>query len=91
MHIACLLLPVLGYAAGAWDTDYMQIDQSVQRPTFPDKTFPIGKYGAKTSAKPEKNQKAINKAIEACNKAGGGTVIVPAGVYETGAIRLLPT
>jgi hypothetical protein len=31
----------------------------------------------------------INRAIVACNKAGGGTVFFPAGVYKTGTIRLL--
>lgn len=88
LHIACLLLPLLTFGSG-WDTDYKRIEDAVQRPVFPEKTFDINKYGAKPSAKPEKNQKAINKAIEACHKAGGGTVVVPAGVYETGAIRLL--
>ena len=31
---------------------------------------------------------AINKAIAACNAAGGGTVFVPSGVYATGSIHL---
>ena len=31
---------------------------------------------------------AINKAIDACNKAGGGTVFVPSGYYTTGSIHL---
>ena len=31
---------------------------------------------------------AINKAIDACNKAGGGTVFVPSGFYTTGSIEL---
>ena len=31
---------------------------------------------------------AINKAIDACNKAGGGTVFVPSGFYTTGSIQL---
>jgi polygalacturonase len=30
---------------------------------------------------------AINKAINACNKAGGGTVFVPSGFYTTGSIH----
>lgn len=33
-------------------------------------------------------REAINRAIEACNKAGGGRVVVPAGEFLTGAIRL---
>jgi polygalacturonase len=31
---------------------------------------------------------AINRAIEACAKSGGGTVLVPAGTYLSGSIRL---
>jgi len=31
---------------------------------------------------------AINKAIEACSAAGGGTVYFPAGTYQSGSIRL---
>ena len=83
-----MLLPLISYAS-AWDTDYKQIDGAVKRPVFPEKTFVISKYGAKPDGRPDKNQKAINKAIEACHKAGGGVVTVPAGTYRTGAIRLL--
>jgi alpha-glucuronidase/polygalacturonase len=31
---------------------------------------------------------AINKAIDACSKAGGGTVFLPSGIYASGSIRL---
>ena len=31
---------------------------------------------------------AINKAIDTCNAAGGGTVFVPSGFYTTGSIHL---
>jgi polygalacturonase len=31
---------------------------------------------------------AINKAIDACNAAGGGTVFVPSGIYATGSVHL---
>ena len=88
LKIAFMLLPLISYAS-AWDTDYKQIDGAVKRPVFPEKTFVISKYGAKPDGRPDKNQKAINKAIEACHKAGGGVVTVPAGTYRTGAIRLL--
>ncbi|MGN1376426.1 MAG: glycoside hydrolase family 28 protein, partial [Prevotella sp.] len=48
----------------------------------------VTKYGASTKASAAKNQKAINKAIASCNKAGGGKVVVPAGKWNTGAITL---
>ena len=85
--LSTLALPLAMLAAG-WDTDYEQIEKSIRKVTFPDKKFVITKYGASTKAKAAKNQKAINKAIEACSKAGGGQVVVPEGTWETGAIRL---
>lgn len=42
-------------------------------------------YGAKTN---EYSTPAIQKAIDDCNLKGGGTVIVPAGVFITGTIVL---
>ena len=67
--------------AAGWDTDYAQIEKSIRKVTFPDKKFVITKYGASTKAKAAKNQKAINKAIEACSKAGGGQIGNIAIVY----------
>ena len=82
-----MIFPVAILASG-WDTDYTRIEKSIRQVTFPDKQFVITKYGASTNAKAAKNQKAINKAIDACAKAGGGQVVVPEGTWETGAIRL---
>ena len=53
---------------------------------FPKKDFPITKYGAKPGGVID-NSKAIAKAIAACNKAGGGRVVVPAGVWLTGPVH----
>ncbi len=36
------------------------------------------------------NTKAINRAVEECSKNGGGTVRVPAGIFMTGTVILLP-
>ena len=74
----------------AWDEEeYKRIEQSIKAPTFPEKDFLITKYGAKTTNSAAQNQKAINKAIAACSKKGGGRVIVPSGTFVTGAITLL--
>lgn len=85
--ILCLLFP-LTMLASAWDTEYKRIEQNIKAPEFANRTFVITKYGASTKADAVKNQKAINKAINACNKAGGGRVVVPAGKWNTGAITL---
>ncbi len=59
----------------------------LKKPIFQDKTFNILDYGAKADGT-TKNTKAFKKAIEACNVAGGGQVLVPAGKWFTGAIHL---
>jgi polygalacturonase len=50
-------------------------------------TFNVRRYGAKGDGK-ALDHISINKAIEACAKAGGGTVQLPAGKYLCGSIRL---
>ena len=53
---------------------------------FPQKDFPITKYGAKPGDV-KANTAAFAKAMAACNKAGGGRVVVPAGEWLTGPIH----
>lgn len=55
---------------------------------YPDKYYNIIDYGA-VSDGIHKNTEAFSKAIEACSKNGGGHVIIPAGLWLTGPIRLL--
>lgn len=57
----------------------------IKPPQFPARDFMITKYGAKSGADASA---AIAKAIDACSRAGGGRVVVPAGDYVTGPIRL---
>lgn len=50
-------------------------------------TFNVKKYGARGNGK-KMDSPAIQKAIDACHKAGGGTVLVPAGTYLSATIVL---
>lgn len=59
----------------------------IQLPTFPDRTVNIIDYGAAGDGY-TMNTEFINAAIQACAKAGGGAVIIPAGSWITGPIRL---
>ncbi|HMV49543.1 MAG TPA: glycoside hydrolase family 28 protein [Blastocatellia bacterium] len=59
----------------------------IKAPTFPNRDFDITKFGAVADGKTE-NTEAIRKAIDACNKAGGGRVVVSGGVFLTAAIHL---
>jgi polygalacturonase len=64
-----------------------KIKSQIHPPEFPDHTFLITDYGAVGDGK-TLNTKAFKKAIAACHKQGGGKVVVPKGVFLTGAIHL---
>jgi hypothetical protein len=49
--------------------------------------YDVRNYGA-TGKKADNAQKAIQKAIDACARAGGGTVYLRAGQYTSGTIHL---
>jgi polygalacturonase len=51
------------------------------------RTYNVREYGAVGDGK-ALDSPAINRAIEACAQAGGGTVALPAGTYLSGSIRL---
>lgn len=59
----------------------------VVEPKFPNKSFSIKDFGAISDGQ-TLNTEAFAKAIDACSKAGGGRVIVPAGLWLTGPIQL---
>jgi unsaturated rhamnogalacturonyl hydrolase len=59
----------------------------IKAPVFLDKEFSIVQFGAAADGKTDSSA-AIAQAIAACNTAGGGRVIVPAGEYLTGPIQL---
>ena len=71
----------------AWDTLYPQILARIKPPVFPDRDFRITKFGAKAGVNNDSTV-AISRAINACSKAGGGRVVVPAGEFLTGAVHL---
>ena len=50
--------------------------------------FDITRFGAVSDGPALRNQQAINAAIDAAAKAGGGTVVIPAGTFKTYSIRL---
>src|ERR1700760_694166 len=52
-----------------------------------DGIFNVRNYGARGDGK-TLDTKAIDKAVAACVKAGGGVVLVPAGTYVIGTVRL---
>jgi polygalacturonase len=59
----------------------------IKAPAFPKRDFKITDFGALADNQTD-NTAAIRQAIAACNKAGGGRVVVPPGTWLTAAIHL---
>lgn len=77
------------HASAAWDDQEVKaIEQRIQLPQIPARQYVITAFGAKPSASAKTNQAAINRAIATASSKGGGCVIIPAGEWLTGAIRL---
>jgi unsaturated rhamnogalacturonyl hydrolase len=88
-HCGVLLIAGLLMSATAWAdwTALPEILARIKAPEFPARDFVITKYGAVADGSNDCTA-AIAKTIEACHKAGGGRVVVPAGVFLTGAVHL---
>lgn len=59
----------------------------ITEPVFRKDTFNIVDYGAVADGL-TLNTNSINQAIAACNKKGGGVVLVPGGIWLTGPIEM---
>jgi polygalacturonase len=57
----------------------------IKEPQFAGRDYSIPDFGAQAN---EDSTDAITKAIAACHTAGGGRVVVPRGVWLTGAVHL---
>ncbi|MDO4268540.1 MAG: glycoside hydrolase family 28 protein [Eubacteriales bacterium] len=61
--------------------------EAVQEPRFPDYCVDIRDFGA-IAGDGILDTDAVRQAIETVHEAGGGMVIVPSGVFDTGSIEL---
>ncbi len=59
----------------------------IKPPIFPSRDFDVMKFGAVPGGEAD-NTAAFRSAIQACHDAGGGRVIVPAGIFLSGTIHL---
>ncbi len=84
-----LFLAFLTTATAAVDTLKAETLESIvariKAPEFPKRDFVITDYGASAGTD---STEAIRKTIAACHDAGGGRVVVPAGVFLTGPVHL---
>ncbi|MBP6822568.1 MAG: hypothetical protein KA368_13550 [Acidobacteria bacterium] len=92
--IGALALPELSamtLAETALPDPWLQLPRILRRikaPVFPKRDFDITRFGAVEGGQTDCTE-AFRKAIAACNKTKGGRVVVPPGVWLTGAIHLL--
>lgn len=95
LHVVALLAVLISGACSHPVVSYKTIEvdapfamEGIRECIFPAQDFSIADYGAVAGGEMS-NTEAIARAIEACNKAGGGRVVVPAGEWLTGPIHLL--
>jgi polygalacturonase len=69
-----------------WD-HVPRILERIVTPTFPSRDFDITRFGAVGDGETD-STRAFAAAIAECQAAGGGRVVVPAGVFMSGSIHL---
>jgi polygalacturonase len=84
---ALLTIPSLARAAADPWEKAEQIQRAAKPPVFPPRRFSIVESGA-VEGDVDATSAAFARAIDDCAKAGGGRVVVPAGTWPTGAVRL---
>jgi polygalacturonase len=99
LGISLALTTMVGQSAIAQNQEFNKIDSLtfiktfdvimpvIQTPVFKKDTFNVIKYGAKGDGV-TLDTKAINDAIIACNKNGGGVVLIPVGIWLSGPVEL---
>ena len=65
-----------------------RIEKQIKKTSFPKQTYNNTDFGAKADTPDEPCHEAINRAILQCSLSGGGTVIVPKGIFHTGPLTL---
>ncbi len=79
-------IPAAGAQHPAWDQVPVLLAR-IRPPVFPDRAFLVTKFNADADGRKDSTQ-GLQRAIDECNRRGGGRVVVPAGLYQTGAIHL---
>ena len=91
LSLVCLLASCSGQQQTVMDKAFEEANQivsSIKQTKFPETAFLITDFGAVADKEDVLCHESINRAINACNQAGGGKVVVPQGTFYTGPITL---
>ena len=86
-----VVLAATGNQLHASQPEWAQVPEILSRivaPVFPAREVVVTEFGAVGDGKTDCTA-AISKAISVCASAGGGRVVIPAGDFLTGPVRLL--
>ncbi len=86
-----LFVSSFGIVVSAQENPWQQmkdLEKSIQETSFPCLKINIVNEGAIPNDSIQLCTNIINNAIEKCNKKGGGTVVIPKGIFYSGGIRL---
>jgi len=81
---AAAVIGLMGFSTGIWAQSKLPV---IQQTSFKKDSIYIIKFGAIADGQ-TLNTTAINAAIDACNKKGGGVVVIPSGLWITGPLVL---
>lgn len=90
LFILLTLAVSCGDSQSTADNGWQQVPEILGRivpPTFPERDFIITDYNAVGDGETDCTE-SFKQTIRACDEAGGGRVVVPKGVFLTGAIHL---
>lgn len=85
--VSCPVAPAVAADGLTWSMAE-EIRSHIKEPQFPGYSVRITDFGAVADDN-QLDTDAIQKAIQHVNENGGGTVVVPKGTFDTGAITLL--
>lgn len=72
----------------AWSNTYTAILKKINAPKFKNKSYTILDFGAVANDTSILNTESINRAVAVCSTNGGGTVVIPSGVWFTAPITM---
>jgi len=81
---AAAVIGLMGISTGIWAQSKLPV---IQQTSFKKDSFYITRFGAVADGQ-TLNTQAINAAIDACNKKGGGVVVIPSGLWLSGPLVL---